>query len=100
MSIVNPPLRKVILSGQLGKRYGKTHRFCLDTNTVAEAVAAIASQHQGFAAEMIGAKDHGIGYHVFVGGRSIGADELRHPVGNDDIRIVPVVMGSKNGGVF
>lgn len=49
---------------------------------------------------MVGAKDRGIGYVVFVGGRSIGADELRHPVGNDDIRIAPIVMGSKSGGMF
>lgn len=45
-------------------------------------------------------KDRGIGYAVFVGDRNITEEELAHPVGNEDIRIVPVVMGSKQGGVF
>lgn len=49
---------------------------------------------------MVSSKDRGIGYAVFIGKRNIGADELSHPVGCDDIRIAPVVLGSKNGGVF
>jgi len=49
---------------------------------------------------MVGSKDRGIGYAVFIGKRNIAEDELSHPVGNETIRIAPVVMGSKNGGVF
>lgn len=45
-------------------------------------------------------RDRGIGYAVFVGERNIGEDELNHPVGSEDIRVVPMVMGAKNGGVF
>jgi len=100
MNIANPPLRRVILSGQLGKRYGKIHRFALDTNTPAEAFAALISQKPGFSADLMQSKGRGIGYAVFVGDRNITEEELTHPVGNEEIRIVPMVIGAKNGGVF
>lgn len=58
------------------------------------------SQHAGLDEYLINSKDRGIGYAVFVGDRNITEDELNHPAGNEDIRIAPVVMGSKNGGVF
>lgn len=58
------------------------------------------SQHKGLAEHWMSAKDRGIAYAIFVGDRNVSEDELSHPVGNDDIRIVPIIMGSKNGGVF
>jgi predicted phage tail protein len=48
----------------------------------------------------MGSKDRGIGFAVFVGKQNITKDELSHPVGSDEIRIAPVILGSKNGGVF
>lgn len=48
----------------------------------------------------MGAKDRGIGYAVFIGKTNITEDELAHPSGSDDIRIAPITLGSKNGGVF
>lgn len=41
-----------------------------------------------------------MGFSVFSGKHNLTKDELQHPVGNDDIRIAPMVIGSKNGGVF
>ncbi len=72
----------------------------MDTNTVAEAIAAISSQHPGFDEHLIGSKDRGVGYAVFIGNQNITEDELSHPAGNEDIRIAPITLGSKNGGVF
>lgn len=46
------------------------------------------------------AKDRGVGFAVFRGKENITEDQLRDPVGDDVIRIAPVIMGSKNGGVF
>lgn len=37
---------------------------------------------------------------MFLGKQNISEDELSHPAGNEDIRIAPVTLGSKNGGVF
>jgi len=45
-------------------------------------------------------KDRGLGYAVFVGKQNIGPDMLAAPVGDDDIRIAPVVLGSGRGGLF
>lgn len=46
----------------------------------------------------MGAKDHGVGFAVFRGKENIDKDQLNHPVGGDDIRIAPVIMGSKQAG--
>lgn len=54
----------------------------------------------GLLGYLMGAKDRGIGFAVFRGKENITADQLGEPVGNDDIRIAPILMGSKNGGVF
>jgi len=54
----------------------------------------------GFAAELMASKDRGIRYAVFVGTRNLGEKELTYPSGADDIRIAPVLTGSKAGGLF
>jgi predicted phage tail protein len=45
-------------------------------------------------------KDRGIKYAVFVGKRNITEKELEYPSGSDDIRIAPIAVGSKSGGLF
>ena len=37
---------------------------------------------------------------MFAGKKNLAYDELKHPVGADDIRIAPIVIGSKRGGVL
>lgn len=49
---------------------------------------------------MMQAKDKGIGFAVWRGKENITEDQLHDPVGDDDIRIAPVIMGSKQGGVL
>ena len=84
----------------MGARFGRVHRAHLDNNTPAEAMRYLRSQFPGVDAYLVGAKDRGIGFAVFRGKENIGKDQLKNPVGNDDIRIAPIIMGSKNGGVF
>jgi predicted phage tail protein len=48
----------------------------------------------------MGAKEKGLAFAVFVGKRSIKEEELSAPSGSDDIRIAPVLLGRKNGGMF
>lgn len=97
---LNPPLRTIRLYGLAGKLFGRVHRFALDSNSVAEAVQALASQIPGFSAYLMQAKDKGVGFAVFAGKQNLTQDELAHPVGDEDIRIAPVILGSKNGGIF
>ena len=92
--------RTVRLYGVLGSRFGRTFRLALDSNTPAEAIAALSAQLKGFREFLLGAKDRGLGFAVFVGKRNLKEDELTSPSGAGDIRIAPILLGSKNGGVF
>lgn len=92
-------VRTIRLYGQMGSRFGRVHKFALESNTVAEAVQALCSQIAGFKQYLLQAKDHGIAFHVFLGKRNIGEKDLQSPTGSDDIRIAPVIMGYKSGGV-
>jgi predicted phage tail protein len=93
-------IRTVRLYGVLGSRFGRVHHFALDSNSPAEAVRALCSQFRGFEAFLMQAKDRGLGFAVFAGKRNLDKDQLTHPVGGDDIRIAPMILGSKNGGIF
>jgi predicted phage tail protein len=93
-------MRTIRLYGELGSKFGRVHRAALDTNTPAEAVRYICSQFPAASAYFYGAQARGVGFAVFRGKENIGAENLHEPVGNDNIRIAPILMGSKNGGVF
>jgi predicted phage tail protein len=54
----------------------------------------------GFERELMTSKDKGVSYAVFVGSRNIEEKQLEHPSGNDDVRIAPVLSGSKASGLF
>lgn len=84
----------------MGARFGRVHRAHLDTNTPAEAVRYLCSQFPAARAYLTGAKDKGVGFAVFRGKENIDKDQLGEPVGSDDIRIAPIVMGSKRGGIL
>jgi len=91
-------LRTIRLYGKLGATFGRVHHFvCNDT---AGAIRALCAMIPGFEAYLLRSKDAGLGYTVFVGKQNIGEDMLSAPVGADDIRIAPVILGSGRGGFF
>jgi len=91
-------LRTIRLYGRLGATFGRVHRFvCNDT---AGAIRALCQMVPGFQAALYESKDKGIAYACFIGRQNIGEDMLNAPVGNDDIRIAPVIQGSGRGGFF
>jgi predicted phage tail protein len=90
--------RNVRLYGALGAKFGRLFRLAVASP--AEAVRALSAQLPGFEREMMSSKDRGVGYAVFIGKRNVGEDELNWLSGCDDIRIAPVVRGSKKGGLF
>lgn len=89
-------IRVVRLYGVLGARFGRVHRLVV--NSAAEAVHALAVQLQGFEQFFYEAKDRGMVFAVFHGRRNIGQEELGHPPGRAEIRIAPVIAGSKRSG--
>ena len=91
-------LRTIRLYGKMGARFGREHRLAVANP--AEAIRALCVLIPGFEKELMTSKDRGIGYAVFIGKQNLKEDELQVPPGQEDIRIAPVIMGSKNGGIF
>jgi predicted phage tail protein len=89
-------IRTVRLYGKLGARFGRVHHLAV--NSAAEAVRALGVLHKGFNQFLTEAKDMGMAFTVFYGKRNLGKDQLCDPPSHNDIRIAPVVQGSKSGG--
>lgn len=49
---------------------------------------------------MLASRRKGVAFAVFIGRRNIGEGDLALPTGADEIRIAPVLTGSKRGGLF
>ncbi|MBW5852967.1 tail assembly protein [Yersinia enterocolitica] len=95
---MNSELRKITLYGILRARFGKEYNLAVETPR--EAVRALCVLIDGFEQFLFTSKQRGITYAVFVGKTNIGEDELESAKGKTDIRIAPVLMGSKKGGLF
>jgi predicted phage tail protein len=85
-------LRTVRLSGELGKRYGDTHRF--DVNTPAEAIRALSANYPGFKKELMTSHERNVGYHVFNGKFQLEKEDQILEPASGEIVIAPVIMGS------
>lgn len=96
LAIEYQPLTTIRLYGLL-KQFGKTYRLAV--RTPAEAIKALCVQIPGFERFLSNAKSRGLEFAVFRGKKSIGEDELGY-AGSGDIRIAPVVVGSKRGGAM
>jgi predicted phage tail protein len=91
-------LREVRLYGIAGTRFGRIHRLAV--SSTAEAVRALSVLIPGFRRFLLEAGDNGLTFAVFNGRRNLSKDDLDAPVGDDAIRIAPVIIGSKSGGLF
>lgn len=91
-------VRTIRLYGKLGARFGRVHHLAV--NSAAEGVRALGVLHKDFNQFMAASKDMGLAFAVFYGKRNIGKDELGDPPSHNDIRIAPVVQGSKSSGLF
>jgi predicted phage tail protein len=98
MELNSIPVRKVELSGVLGKKFAKVFNY--RARDVPHALRALKSQFPGFEKFMLDAEKKGLTFAVFVGGKNIKEEEIDLTKGNENIRIVPVIIGSKRGGMF
>jgi predicted phage tail protein len=89
-------MRTIHLHGALGKQWGKTHQF--DVDTAGEALRALHHSYKGF---ILSLRD---GHYKVVRGRRHGGMELELGYINDfrlgaaDLHIIPVAVGSKTAG--
>jgi predicted phage tail protein len=82
-------MRKIRLYGELAKFVG--HReFTAVASNAAEAVRFLLANFPGLDQHMMG-----YDYRVLIGSYNINQKELNHPVGQNTIRIIPVVAGAR-----
>ncbi|HDI3023505.1 TPA: tail assembly protein [Cronobacter turicensis] len=91
-------LKTVRLYGTLGALFGRVHRLVV--SSPAEACRALSVTIPGFEQYMVTAHLRGLRFAVFRGKKNIGEDEIRYCCGDEDIRIAPVIAGSKRGGIL
>lgn len=91
-------LKTVKLYGPMRRRFGREFTLCV--SSPAEAIRALSVQVPGFKKYLIDAKNDGLTFAVFIGKRNIGENSINDPAGEDEIRIAPIIQGSKRGGVL
>lgn len=96
LAIYYSPMETIRLGGML-RQFGKQYR--LSIRTPAEAIKALCVQIPGFERFLSNAKSRGMEFAVFRGKKNIGEDELCFQ-GKGEIRIVPVITGSKRAGLL
>ncbi|WP_409077947.1 tail assembly protein [Pseudomonas sp. N3-W] len=89
-------IQTVLLSGSLGRLFGREHR--VTTSGGFRDVMGYFKQFRGFDRYMIESAEKGLRFAVFNGKRNIGEADIQKPLGKDVIRIAPVLTGSKRAG--
>ncbi|VVO17132.1 tail assembly protein [Pseudomonas fluorescens] len=90
------PMTTIWLCGLL-RQFGKSYR--LSVRTPIEAIKALCVQIPGLERFISSSRDRGLEFAVFRGKKNIGESELGYQ-GEGDIRIVPVITGSKRAGIL
>lgn len=90
-------LKAIRLHGQLGTLFGREHKLAISSPL--EAIKALSVLYDGFEQFLANAHLRGLEFAVFKGKRNITKDEL-HLDTSEEIRIAPVIKGSKRGGFF
>ncbi|OAE43115.1 phage tail protein [Enterobacter cloacae] len=91
-------IRTIRLYGILGATFGR--EFKLSVSSPKEAVRALCVILPGFERYLNTSKQRGLTYAVFSGKRNLNNDEIVMDQSSADIRIAPLIVGSKRGGIF
>ncbi|HCM9662367.1 MULTISPECIES: tail assembly protein [Enterobacter] len=86
------------LSGSMAQRFGRTHRRAL--TSASEVFRALSNTIAGFDAYLREARAKGLDFVIFRDRRNIGHEEFELLGPGDELRIIPVIRGSKRAGVF
>lgn len=98
MSTSNEVMTTIKLSGSLAKMFGRAHQRLISTPR--EVFLALSVTVPGFEKYLNTSKARGLTYAVMVGKRNISERDLDFPNAGQEIRIVPVIIGSKRAGVL
>ena len=97
--IVKRPMTRILLSGSLAKKFGREYFRQLETGTAAEAFSALKHTVHGFEDFIRDSARSGLRYAIFRNRENVGEDRFTLG-GTTEIRIVPVIAGSKSGGLL
>lgn len=93
MALVN-----VRLYGKL-RRFGRDFQF--DVNSKREVIDALSCQIKGFRDFLLNAEKIGLRFAIFEDKKNLSEDEIElSAVEGRTIRIAPIIIGSKSGGLF
>ena len=93
------PMTTILLSGSLAKKFGRVHRRQVDSKRVWEALKALKVTLEGFEDEIRRLDRLGMRFAIFRN-RKNEAVEGFDLGGTREVRIVPVVSGSKRAGLM
>lgn len=93
------PTTTILLSGSLARKFGRKHRRLIDTGQTQEVFKAMNATLIGFEDEIKRLDKLGMRFAIFRNGRNVGQDALSLG-GSREVRIVPVIGGSKRAGLF
>ncbi|CRM84746.1 tail assembly protein [Pseudomonas sp. 25 R 14] len=93
------PMTNIKLSGSLAQKFGRLHRRQIDSSAGWEVFRALSATLEGFEKEIKRLDRLGMRFAIFRNRKNVGPDELGRS-GTKEIRIVPVVEGSKRGGIL
>jgi len=100
MSATNQkPMTRILLSGSLAQAFGREHFRLLEAGSTVEAFSALKHTIQGFEDFIRESARRGLRFAIFRNRENVGEDRFTMS-GTAEIRIVPVIAGSKSGGLF
>ena len=96
---IDKGMTRILLSGSLAQAFGREHFRLLETGTTVEAFSALKHTVKGFEDFIRDSARRGLRYAIFRNRENVGEDRFTMS-GTTEIRIVPVISGSKSGGLF
>ncbi len=94
-----PEMTTVYLSGPLIRKFFRKKDYLLDSQNTWEVFRALKATLEGFEREIKRLEALGMRFAIFRNRKNVGADEFDRG-GAREVRIVPVIAGSKRGGVL
>jgi len=92
-------MTRILLSGSLAQAFGREHFRMLESGTTQEAFSALKHTIEGFEDFVLSTARRGTRFAIFRNRENVGTDHFALG-GTREIRIVPVISGSKSGGLL
>ena len=98
-AIFYAPMTIIKLSGSLAKKFGRLHHRQIDSGETWEVFRALKATLQGFGEEIRRLDRMGMRFAIFRNRKNVGEDGFSLG-GSREIRVVPVIEGSKRAGLL